>query len=116
MYLFLRWIAFALVILFIAWVVPGISVDGFWNSLVVAIIIAIINVFIKPVLVLVTLPINILTLGLFTLVINAFLFNFAGFITPGFEVDNFLSAFIGALLLSILSIGLNSIGPDSTKK
>lgn len=114
MYLFLRWIGFALVILFISWVVPGISVDGFLNALIVAIVIAIINVFIKPILVLVTLPINILTLGLFTLIINAFLFNFAGVITPGFEVENFLSAFVGALLLSILSIGLNSIGPDST--
>ena len=113
MYLFLRWVGFAFVIMFIAWVVPGISVANFLTAMLVAIIIALINVFIKPVLILVTLPINIVTLGLFTLIINALLFMFAGFIAPGFEVENFLSAFIGALLLSILSVGLNSIGPDN---
>ncbi len=113
MYLFLRWVGFAFVIMFIAWVVPGISVANFLTAMLVAIVIALINVFIKPVLILVTLPINIVTLGLFTLIINALLFMFAGFIAPGFEVENFLSAFIGALLLSILSVGLNSIGPDN---
>lgn len=113
MLLFLRWVGFALVIMFIAWVVPGISVANFLTAMIAAAVIALINVFIKPVLVLVTLPINIVTLGLFTLIINALLFMFAGFIAPGFEIDNFLSAFIGALLLSILSIGLNSIGPDN---
>ena len=113
MYLFLRWIGFAFAIMFIAWVVPGISVETFWSALLVAVVIALINVFIKPILVLVTLPINILTLGLFTLVINALLFMFSGFISPGFEVDGFLSAFLGSLLLSILSVGLNSIGPDN---
>ena len=77
MLLFLRWIGFALVIMFISWVVPGINVSGFLNALIVAVIIAFINVFIKPVLMLVTLPINIVTLGLFTLVINALLFMFA---------------------------------------
>lgn len=113
MYLFLRWVGFAFVIMFIAWVVPGISVANFLTAMLVAIVIALINVFIKPVLILVTLPINIVTLGLFTLIINALLFMFAGFIAPGFEVENFLSAFIGALLLSILSVGLNSIEPDN---
>ena len=113
MLLFLRWVGFALVIMFIAWVVPGISVANFLTAMIAAAVIALINVFIKPALILVTLPINIVTLGLFTLIINALLFMFAGFIAPGFEIDNFLSAFIGALLLSILSIGLNSIGSDN---
>ncbi len=113
MFLFLRWVGFALVIMFIAWVVPGISVANFLTAMIAAAVIALINVFIKPALILVTLPINIVTLGLFTLIINALLFMFAGFIAPGFEIDNFLSAFIGALLLSILSIGLNSIGSDN---
>ena len=112
MYLFLRWVGYALVIMFIAWVVPGISVANFLTAMLVAIVIALINVFIKPVLVLITLPINILTLGLFTLIINALLFMFAGYIAPGFEVDGFLSAFLGALLLSILSVGRNSVGDN----
>lgn len=109
MYLFLRWVGFAFVIMFIAWVVPGISVANFLTAMIAAFVIALINIFIKPVLLLITLPINILTLGLFTLIINALLFMFAGFVAPGFEVDSFWSAFLGALLLSILSIGLNSI-------
>ena len=96
MYLFLRWVGYALVIMFIAWVVPGISVANFLTAMLVAIVIALINVFIKPVLVLITLPINILTLGLFTLIINALLFMFAGYIAPGIEVDGFLSAFLSA--------------------
>lgn len=112
MYLFLRWIGFAIVIMFIAWVVPGISVANFFSAMLVAAVIALINIFVKPALILITLPINILTLGLFTLVINALLFMFAGFVAPGFEVDGFFSAFIGALLLSILSVGLNSMGPE----
>ena len=112
MYLFLRWVGYALVIMFIAWVVPGISVANFLTAMLVAIVIALINVFIKPVLVLITLPINILTLGLFTLIINTLLSMFAGYIAPGFEVDGFLSAFLGALLLSILSVGLNSVGDN----
>ena len=113
MYLFIRLIGFSLIIMFISWIIPGISVDGFWSAFIVTIIIALINVFIKPILVLVTLPINILTLGLFTFIINALLFMFASYIAPGFEIESFFSAFIGALLLSILSIGLNSIGPDN---
>lgn len=113
MYLFLRWVGFAFVIMFIAWVIPGISVENFLTAMLVAVVIGLINVFVKPALLLITLPINILTLGLFTLVINALLFMFAGFIAPGFEVDNFLSAFLGAFLLSILSIGLNSIESKS---
>lgn len=112
MYLFLRWIGFAIVIMFIAWVVPGISVANFFSAMLVAAVIALINIFVKPALILITLPINVLTLGLFTLVINALLFMFAGFVAPGFEVDGFFSAFIGALLLSILSVGLNSMGPE----
>lgn len=113
MYLFIRLIGFSLIIMFISWIIPGISVDGFWSAFIVSIIIALINVFIKPILILVTLPINILTLGLFTFIINALLFMFASYIAPGFEIESFFSAFIGALLLSILSIGLNSIGPDN---
>ena len=106
MYLFLRWVGFAFVIMFIAWVVPGISVANFLTAMIAAFVIALINVFIKPVLLLITLPINILTLGLFTLIINALLFMFVAYLVPGVEVNGFWSAFFGALLLSILSLGL----------
>lgn len=73
MILLLRWILFALAIMFTAWLIPGIEVDGFKSALLVVVIMALINIFIKPLLVLITLPINLLTLGLFIFVINALL-------------------------------------------
>lgn len=99
----LRWLLFSLLIIFIAWVVPGISVENFFSAMIACIIIAIINAFIKPIVKFISLPINFLTLGLFSLVINALLFMLAGAITPGLEVEGFLSALIGSILLAIIS-------------
>ena len=73
------------------------------------ILIALINTFIKPLLQLITLPINILTLGLFSLVINALMLMLAGWIAPGFEVEGFLSALFGSLLLSLFALGVSRI-------
>ena len=103
----LKWLGLALSVLFVGWVIPGISIASFATALIAAAVIALVNVFIKPILILLTLPINILTLGLFVLVINAVLFMFVAYLVPGVEVDGFWSAFLGALILSILSIGLN---------
>lgn len=103
----LKWLGLGLSVLFVGWVIPGISIASFATALIAAAVIALVNVFIKPILILLTLPINILTLGLFVLVINAVLFMFVAYLVPGVEVDGFWSAFLGALILSILSIGLN---------
>ena len=91
MALFLRWLCYALALIFTSWVVPGIEVSSFLNAMFVVVIIALINTFIKPLLQIITLPINILTLGLFSLVINALLLMLAGYITPGFDVEEVLS-------------------------
>ena len=107
--LILKWIGLALAMMFVGWVIPGISILNFTTALIAAVVVALINVFIKPVLVFLTLPINILTLGIFILVINALLFMFVGYLVPGVKVDSFWSAFLGAILLSILSIGLSWI-------
>ena len=104
----LKWLGYALAVMFIAWILPGISVENFFSAILVAIVLGLINVFIKPILLLITLPINFLTLGIFTLVLNALLLMLAGYVTPGFEVDGFWSAFFGALILSILSAGINN--------
>ena len=106
---FIRWILFALAIVFIAWIIPDISVENFWSALLVCVVIAIINAFIKPIIQFISIPINFLTLGLFSFVINALLFMLAGAITPGFEVEGFLSALIGSIILSLLSLGINKI-------
>lgn len=104
--LFLKWIGLALAMMFVGWVIPGITITNFVAALIAAAVVALVNVVIKPILVFLTLPINILTLGLFILVINAFLFMFVAYLVPGVEVNGFWSAFFGAILLSILSIGL----------
>ena len=105
--LILKWFGLALAIMFVGWVIPGITILNFSAALIAAVVIALINVFIKPVLVFLTLPINILTLGIFILVINAFLFMFVAYLVPGVRIDGFWSAFLGAILLSVLSIGLS---------
>ena len=85
------------------YLVPGIHVSSFYTALLAAVLLGLINAIIKPLLLILTLPVNILTLGLFTLVINAFLFWFASSIVKGFTVDNFTAAFWGALFMSIAS-------------
>lgn len=108
--LLLKWIGLALGIMFVGWVVPGITISNFVTALIAAVVIALINVFIKPVLIFLTLPINILTLGLFILVINALLFMFVAYLVPGVQVESFWSAFLGALLLSIIALGISWFG------
>ncbi len=109
LFLLLKWIVLTLIVIFAAWVIPGIEVDGYMSALIVAAVIALINVSLKPALNLITLPINVLTLGLFTLVINALLLMFVSYLVPGFEVDGFWAAFWGSLLMSILSVGVSFI-------
>ena len=104
MVLLVRWILFALAIVFVAWLVPGIEVENFQSAMLVTVIIALINIFIRPLIVFITLPINILTLGIFTLVINALLLMLAGYLAPGVDVEGFLSAFIGSVVLAFLGL------------
>ena len=109
MEIFLRWLLYTLALIFTSWVIPGLEVSSFLNAMFVVVIIALINTFIKPFLQIITLPINILTLGLFSLVINALLLMLAGYITPGFEVEGFLSALIGSIVLSLFTLGISRI-------
>lgn len=112
MTMLLRWVAYSLAIMLIAWLIPGISVSSFWAALLVVIIMGLINIFVRPILTFITLPINFLTLGLFTFVLNALLFMLAGYVAPGFSVSGFWSALLGSLLLSLLSLPINRIGDN----
>ena len=109
MVLLIRWIFYTLAILFVAWLVPGIFVENFQSAMLVTVIMALINIFIRPLIVFITLPINLLTLGLFGLVVNALLFMLAGYVAPGFYVDGFLAAFLGSVVLSFLGLIINMI-------
>jgi putative membrane protein len=98
-----RWILIALGILLIPQLLSGITVETFYIALVLAFVFGFINAIIRPILVLVTLPINIITLGLFTLVINGFLFYIPSTFIKGFSVEGPLWAIAGAFLVSVFS-------------
>lgn len=113
MKLLLIWVLNALALLAVAYLVPDIHVAGFTAALVAALVIGLVNMLIKPVLVLLTLPITVLTLGLFILVINGLLFYAVGSWLEGFEVNTFLAGMIGALLYSIFSWILSALLIDN---
>jgi putative membrane protein len=103
MALLLRWLINAGTLLGIAYYLPGVGVSGFYAALITALVLGLVNALIRPLLIVLTLPINILTLGLFTLVINALMFWFVATVVKGFDVAGFWPAFWGALILSIVS-------------
>ncbi len=103
MRLILRWLLNAVTVLLISVYIPGIHVSGFYAALLVVLVLGLVNAIIRPLLVILTLPINILTLGLFTFVINALMFWLVSTVVKGFVVVGFWPAFLGALLLSIAS-------------
>lgn len=92
-----------------AYVLPGVNVDSFLTALVVAVALGVVNAILKPILVILTLPINILTLGLFTLVINALLVLLVSAFVPGFHVDGFLWALVFGLVLSVVNGFLHKV-------
>jgi len=106
--LIVRLIVNAVALLLVAYLIPGVHVSGFGAALVAALVLGIVNAILKPILVLLSLPLEILTLGLFTLVINAALFYLVAKLHVGLRVDNFGAAFLGALVLSIVSFVLSS--------
>ncbi len=103
MKLLLKWLIMAASILIAAKLITGVAITGVWAALWLAVFLAVINLVIKPFLILITLPINILTLGLFTFVINALLVWFSSTIIKGFEVEGFLPALFFSVVLSVVS-------------
>ncbi|GMQ95335.1 MAG: phage holin family protein [Patescibacteria group bacterium] len=99
-----KWLIVALSLLLTAYLLPGIQVASLYIALIVALFLGVVNVVLKPILVILTLPINILTLGLFTFVINGFLFWLLSTFIKGFEVDGLLVAILGAFVVSVLSL------------
>jgi putative membrane protein len=107
---FLVSLALSTVAVFVtAYILPGVKLDGWTTALVVAIVLGLINAFIRPVLLLLTLPINILTLGLFTLVIMALCVMLASAIVPGFKVDGFWWAMAFGVVLAVIGGLFNPI-------
>ena len=97
------WLINALALLALPWLLPSIQVAGFATALGVAVVLGLINAVIRPVLLLLTLPVTLLTLGLFIVVINGMMFLLAAWLLEGFVVDGFISGVIGSALYSVIS-------------
>ncbi|OGH38181.1 MAG: hypothetical protein A3B44_00815 [Candidatus Levybacteria bacterium RIFCSPLOWO2_01_FULL_38_21] len=109
MSILLNWLVSALVIISAAYILPGVHVASFMTALVTALVLGIINAILKPILIILTLPINFLTLGLFTLIINTLLILLAAKIVPGFRVDGFWWALLFGIALSVANSVLNKL-------
>jgi putative membrane protein len=105
----LVWLINALSLLTVAYVMPGIEVASFWTAMVAAVVLGLVNAFLRPVLILLTLPATVLTLGLFIFVINGLLFWLVGTHLQGFSVSGFWPAFFGAMVYSVVSWALASV-------
>ena len=110
--LILKLIVSALAVLAADWLLPGVSVNSMTTAILVAIVLALLNTFVKPVLVFLTIPITVLTLGLFLLVINAIMVLIAEAVVPGMRVDGFLSAVLFSLVVSVLTALMEWLGKD----
>lgn len=110
--LLVRWLLNALALAVAAWLLPGITVDGTVPLLIAAAVVGLVNSLLKPVLVILTLPITLLTLGLFYLVLNGLLLYLAAALTPGFAIAGFWSAFFGAIVVSLTATGLHALMED----
>ena len=106
--IFIRWLILTIAIIIASYLLDGIRVSGFFSAFFAAAILGILNAFFRPILIMLTLPLNIMTLGLFTFVINAILLMMASGVISGFEVYGFWPAVSGSLLISIVSWVLNS--------
>jgi putative membrane protein len=109
--LLLHWVISALSLMIVAYLFPGIQLQGMGAALIAPIVIGLINATIGLILKIITLPLTILTLGIFWLIINALMLQLAAAVVPGFYVAGFLSAFFGAIVLSIVSVILRSLVP-----
>ena len=103
LHLIVGWIASALALWIVAQIIPGIRIRDFRAALVGTLVIAVVNAVFGPIVKFIAWPVTIVTLGLFLLVINAFLLKLASLFTPGFQVRGFLSAVVGSLILTLLT-------------
>lgn len=104
-----NWLLAALALWLVAQIIPGIQIRSYTTALLATVVIALVDVTIGPVLRFIAFPITFLTLGLFRLVLNAFLLKLASMVTPGFRIDGFLNALAGSLVLTILEIVLRRL-------
>lgn len=111
--LIIVWIINALSLLVLAWLIPAVHLQSFGTALVAALVLALLNTLIRPVLFILTLPVNVLTLGLFTFIINGFLFWVAANFLEGFSVRGFWWAVLAAMVYSLISSAISALLPQT---
>ena len=110
--LLIRWLILTAAIILASYMLDGIEIKGFFSAFFAAAVLGILNALFRPILIVLTLPINILSLGLFTFLINALMLKMASGVIPGFEVHGFWTAIFGSLVISIVSWLLNAFISD----
>lgn len=115
MKIIINWLLYAVAIMITAYILPGVTLTGIVPALILAVVLGAINAIIKPVLLLITLPLNILTLGLFTFVINALLIMLAAAIVAGFSVSSFWWAMLFAVVLSVVNWVIGGFGKKDSE-
>jgi putative membrane protein len=107
--LVLKWALNSVALFAVMRLLPGIQIDRFQDLLLATLVIGLLNAFLRPVIILLTLPVTMMTLGLFTLVINGLMFSLAAHLVSGFHLSGFGTAFLAALLFSLISFALNML-------
>jgi putative membrane protein len=108
MKLLAKWLLSAMALLFVAYVYQGVEVRNFTSALLAAFVIGLLNLLVRPVLVVLTLPVTVLTLGLFLFVVNALMFWAAASLLAGFQVNGFLGALVGSLIYTAMGVVIES--------
>ena len=104
MKLILKWLLAACALLLVAYLYPGVQIESFTSALIAALVVGLLNTLVRPVLVILTLPVTVVTLGLFLFVINALMFWGAASLLDGFHVNGFWAAMLGSLIYSVLML------------
>jgi putative membrane protein len=110
MYLLLRWLLNTLALFVVVTIVPGFHYHSIVSLAIAALILGLLNAIVRPILFFLTLPLTIVTLGLFLIVLNAVMLELTAWLAPGFRIDDFVAAIIGAIVLAIISWITNRIG------
>ena len=114
--LLIRWLANTVALFVVVTIVPGFHYGSVLNLLVAALVLGLLNAIVRPILVLLTFPLTILTLGLFLIVLNALMLELTASVVPGFDIAGFGWALVGAIVLGIVSLVTNRIGGAARKK
>jgi len=110
MYLLIRWILNTLALFVVVELVPGFHYHSIVSLAIAALVLGLLNAIVRPILFVLTLPLTVVTLGLFLIVLNAIMLELTAWLAPGFRIDNFVAAVIGAIVLAIISWITNRIG------